>query len=260
MASSCLMGQNGPYASLAGFGTMAAAVSGWFHITGWPDRPPCGPFSAYTDYVAPRFLLAGVLAALEWRRQTGQGQYIDLSQAEASLQLLAPALLDYTVNGRVMERMGNDDAVFAPHGIYPSAGDDQWVAVAVTSDDEWRALCRVLGRQDLEPLTAAERRAQPALAVMERLQALGVPAHQVQNTREAFEDPQLRHRGHFVEVPHGATGRTWVEGCRFRFSRTPARVERGAPTIGEHSWQILTELLGYDDDRAAELAAQGVFE
>ena len=85
-------------------------------------------------------------------------------------------------------------------------------------------------------------------------------AHQVQNTVEAFADPQLRHRGHFVEVPHSAMGTTWVEGSRLRFSRTPAVVDRGAPTIGEHSWQVLTELLGYDPERAAELAVLGAVE
>jgi crotonobetainyl-CoA:carnitine CoA-transferase CaiB-like acyl-CoA transferase len=95
---------------------------------------------------------------------------------------------------------------------------------------------------------------------MARLQRRDVPAHQVQNTVEAFADPQLAHRGHFVSVPHAAMGHTWVEGCRLRFSRTPAVTERGAPTIGEHSWQVLTELLGYVPERAAELAVAGAFE
>jgi benzylsuccinate CoA-transferase BbsF subunit len=278
MSSSCLMGHYGPQAPLAGFGTMAAAVSGWFNLTGWPDRPPCGPFSAYTDYVSPRFLLVAVLAALEHRRRTGEGQYIDVSQAEASLQLMGPAVLDWTVNGRVMARQGNDDARFAPHGIYPSLGHDAWVAVAVTDDTTWRALCGVLGRVDLADLAdlSGEERldrrrqldevvsawtaARPAADAMAALQGVGVAAHQVQNTVEAFHDPQLRHRGHFVEVPHAAMGTTWVEGNRMRFSRTPARVERGAPTIGEHSWQVLTELLGYDAERAADLAVLGAVE
>lgn len=275
MTSSCLMGHYGPQCGLAGFGTMAAAVSGWFSVTGWPDRLPCGPFGAYTDYVAPRFLLVATLAALEHRRRTGEGCYVDLSQAEASAHLLAPAVLDYTVNGRVMDRVGNDDRVFAPHGVYPAAGDDRWVAIAVTDDGAWRALCSELDRSDLAGLSAVERRArrreldevvaawtagQDAAAAMQRLQAVGVAAHQVQNTVEAFEDPQLGHRGHFVEVPHSAMGTTWVEAGRLRFSRTPTVVDRGAPTIGEHSWQVLTELLGYDPDRAAELAVIGAVE
>ena len=275
MASSCLMGHVGPQASLAGFGTMAAAVSGWFHVTGWPDRPPCGPFGAYTDYVSPRFLLVSVLAALEHRRRTGQGQYIDLSQAEASLRLLAPAVLDYTANGRVFGRAGNDDPLFAPHGVYPAQGNDQWVAIAVTEDAQWQALCAEVGltdraglsvgerlaqRHELDELLAAWTSGQRADGLMERLQALGIPAHQVQNTVEAFDDPQLAHRGHFASVPHTVMGQTWVEGCRLRFSRTPAAVHHGAPTIGEHSWHILTDLLGYDPEQAAELAVAGAFE
>jgi crotonobetainyl-CoA:carnitine CoA-transferase CaiB-like acyl-CoA transferase len=99
MGSSCLMGGDGPQSSLAGFGTMAAAISGFFSITGWPDRQPCGPFMAYTDYVAPRFFVAALLGALEHRRRTGEGQYIDLSQAECSMQLLAPALLETALTG-----------------------------------------------------------------------------------------------------------------------------------------------------------------
>ena len=275
MSSSCLMGHYGPNASLAGYGTMAAAVSGWFHITGWPDRLPCGPFSAYTDYVSPRFLLCSLLAAVEHRRRTGEGQYIDLSQAEASLQLMAPAVLDYMVNGRIMERAGNDDTRFAPHGIYRAAGDDGWLAVAVTTDDEWRALCGVLGRSDLAGLSEAERRERrPELDEvvgawvagrspedgMTALQAVRVPSHQAQNYQEVWEDPQLRHRDHFVELPHGEMGMSWVENSRFRFSRTPVGPVTGAPTLGEHSWQVLTEILGYSDDQAGELAAAGVFE
>jgi len=96
--------------------------------------------------------------------------------------------------------------------------------------------------------------------MMARLQECGIPAHQVQNTVETFEDPQLQHRGHFVQVPHDAMGTTWVEGSRLRMSRTPAVIDRGSPTIGQHTWQVLTGVLGYDDDRAAELAAAGLFE
>ena len=275
MASSCLMGQTGPQRLLAGFGTMAAAISGFFHITGWPDREPCGPFMAYTDYVSPRFLFAAILAALEHRRRTGEGQYIDLSQAEATMQLQTPAILDYTVNGRVMERAGNDDLVFAPHGVYPVAGDDRWIAIAVTGDQAWKALCEQLGRDDLADLDSAARRdrrgeldelvaawtsERDGEATMAVLQAAGVAAHVVQNTAEAITDPQLAHRGHFVEVPHEAMGATVIEACRLHLSRTPPRVANGAPTLGQHTWDVLTEVLGYDDEKAAELVGRGIFE
>ncbi len=162
MLSTCLMGQTGPLASFAGFGNLAAAISGFFNITGWPDRSPAGPFGAYTDYVSPRFTAIAILAALEYRRRTGKGQYIDQSQAEASLHFLTPALLDYSVNGRTQFRAGNSDAEFAPHGIYPSKGEDRWVAIVCKTDDDFRALCEVMKHPELARdrrfKTAAQRR------------------------------------------------------------------------------------------------------
>ncbi|HLZ70383.1 MAG TPA: CoA transferase, partial [Dehalococcoidia bacterium] len=107
MLSTCLNGQDGPQSALAGFGTMGSALAGFGALTGWPDRAPTGPFGAYTDYVAPKFVATSLLAALDHRRRTGEGQYIDLSQVEAALHFLTPALLDYTVNGRITRRAGN---------------------------------------------------------------------------------------------------------------------------------------------------------
>ena len=269
MLSSCIMGQTGPYAELAGYGTMAAAISGFFEITGWPDRAPSGPFGAYTDYISPRYLIACLMAAVEHQRATGQGQYIDLSQGEASLQQLTPVLLDWTVNGRLMQRRANRDEVFAPHGVFRTIGDDDWVAVAVTDDDQWRTLCGLMGTSGIADLGSAERLARvdelEALVegwtsrltnnkVMELCQLGGVPAHRVQNTRECLSDPQLAHRSHFIEVGHPTQGTTWVENTRFGMSRSPADVTYGGPTWGEHTWEVLAEELGYEPDRIAELA------
>jgi crotonobetainyl-CoA:carnitine CoA-transferase CaiB-like acyl-CoA transferase len=279
MISTCLMGQTGPLAGFAGFGSLASAISGYHNMTGWPDRAPAGPFGAYTDTVAPRFMAIAVLAALEHRRRTGQGQYIDQSQAESALHFLAPALLDFTVNGRVQMRAGNSDAHQCPHGVYPTSGDDQWIAVAVTNDDQWRALCDAIGRADL----AADERngtvdgrlahrdeidAAVSAWTAERspaegeaaLQAQGVPASAVQGGRALYTDPQLHDRGHFVEVPHPEHERITVEGSRFRFSRTPAVVERSGPTLGGDNQFVLQELLGYSDDHIAELVAAGVLQ
>jgi crotonobetainyl-CoA:carnitine CoA-transferase CaiB-like acyl-CoA transferase len=273
MLSSCIMGQTGPWTSLAGFGTMAAAISGFFDITGWPDRAPSGPFGAYTDYISPRYLVSCVMAAVEHHRATGQGQYIDFSQGEASLQQLTPVLLDWTVNRRLWERRANRDPIYAPHGVFRSAGDDQWVAIAVTTDEQWRALCELMGasgvadldadaRQtrvdELEQLVESWTSARSNTEVMDACIAAGIPAHQVQNTNECFADPQLVHRNHFVEVEHATQGTTWVENTRMHFSRTPAVVTHGGPTWGEHNWEILTEELGYDPERIADLAVAEV--
>ena len=149
MLSTCLMGQSGPLSRIAGFGNMAAAISGFHNLTGWPDRKPAGPFGAYTDYVAPRFSAMALLGALDHHRRTGEGQYIDQSQAESALHFLTPAILDYTVNGRIESRAGNSDPRFAPHGVYPARGDDQWVAVVCTSDAQWRALASAMKRDSL---------------------------------------------------------------------------------------------------------------
>ncbi len=279
MLSTCLMGQSGPLTRFAGFGNLAAAISGFANITGWPDRPPAGPFGAYTDYVAPKFAAAAVLAALEHRRRTGMGQHIDLSQAEAALHFLGPALLDYTANGRVQERVGNRDREMAPHGVYPCAGDDRWVAIAVAGDDQWRALCEAMGRPQLAAdaryAGAAERlaRADELDAIVsewtqvrephdveEALQACDVAASAVQNSRELYCDLQLAFRGHFVDLPHDVVGTATVEGSRFRLSRTPARVERSGPTLGRDNEHVLKEILGYDEERIVDLITAGALE
>jgi len=276
MLSSCLMGQTGPLAKIAGFGNMAAAISGFHNLTGWPDRPPAGLFGAYTDYVAPRFTAMAILAALDHRRRTGQGQYIDQSQAECAIQFLGPAILDYSVNGRVDGRVGNSDAAFAPHGVYPAAGDDQWVAIVCRDDDEWRRLCAVMENENLasdsryacaagrlehrdaiDSSIAAWSRALDRGAIESRLQSHGVPAHQVQNSADARTDPQLAHRGHFVALDHPSLGKFTVEGPRAKLSRTPAVARRAAPALGQDNQHVLESILGYHETRISELAASG---
>jgi benzylsuccinate CoA-transferase BbsF subunit len=279
MLSTCLMGQTGPLAMFSGFGNLAGALCGYYSVTGWPDRPPVGPFGAYTDYFSPPCALTALLAALDHRRRTGEGQYVDFSQAEASLLGLAPALLDFEVNGRIAQAAGNDDADHAPHGVYPTAGDDTWVAIAVTGDDAWQQLCRAMGRADLaadaglasaEGRLAARRRLDaevaawtatlPARSVEEQLQAVGVAAHEVENSPEAVADAQLRHRGHFVTVEHCSGSAHVVDGPRARLSRTPGGPRRAGPGLNEHLFEVLNGLLGYSSDEVADLVALGIFQ
>ena len=122
MVSTCLMGQTGPARSLAGYGYHAAAIAGFYEVTGWPDRPPAGPFTAYTDIVAPHFLAATVAAAIDHHRRTGEGQYIEQSQMEAALNFLAPELLEHQLSGAVPRRVGNQDAGMAPARHLPRCG------------------------------------------------------------------------------------------------------------------------------------------
>ena len=279
MLSTCLMGQTEPRAKFAGFGNLAAAISGFFHPTGWPDRPPAGPFGAYTDYIAPWYNATAVMAALTHKHHTGEGQHIDLSQAEAALQFLGPSLLDYTVNGRIQGPAGNRDRNFAPHGVYPTRGQDRWIAIAVENDRQWQALCRVIGRpeladdaryasqsarlarhDELDELLADWTRQHDMLEAETRLQADQVPASALRSIRELYDDPQLQQRQHFVELSHPTHGTTTVEGSRFKFSRTPARVEGAAPTLGRENSYVLETLLGYSQERITELVAAGVLE
>ena len=274
MLSSCLMGQTGPRARVPGYGNMAAALAGFYDLTGWPDRSPAGPYLAYTDGVSPRFMLASLLGALEHRRRTGEGQYIDLSQAEAAIHLLAPAILEHEWNGRVWHRMGNRDLELCPHGVYPALGEDRWVAIACQSDAAWEALATVMElgalRSDPALATGAGRRGREdeldeALArwtetraegeIEAALIGAGVAAHVVQNSAECAADAQLRHRRHFVTVPHSAVGDMVVENTRSVLSRTPSRVARASPELGEHNVHVLQDILGYDDERMADVFA-----
>lgn len=274
MLSTCLMGQTGPLATFAGYGNLAAAMMGFFEYTGWPDRAPAGAYGAYTDYIAPKFNASAMLTALEHRRTSGIGQHIDLSQGEAALHFLAPAMLDALVNGRVTTRVGNEDDRFAPHGCYPCAGEDTWIAIAVEDDAAWGSLCELIPQLAGDPRFAevADRRAnadaldrligaftskQQAKALEAELQEHGIAAHQVQDGAACSADPQLAARGHFIEIGNDDE-RTLVESCRSKLSRTPARVLPGRPTLGRDSNEVLEEVLGYEGERIVELVIAGV--
>jgi benzylsuccinate CoA-transferase BbsF subunit len=275
--SSCLFGYDGPLAKVPGFGMMGAAAGGFYELTGWPDRMPAGPYLAYTDATSPRLTAALILAAVLWSRRTGRGTHLDFSQSEGGVHFLTPVVADLEVNGHHQTRRGNQDPAMAPHGVCPAGepGEDRWVAVACEDDRHWCALAALLGRTDLAGLGVAERlerrgeldglvaawtAGQDPVVLQERLQAVGVPAHQVQNSPECVADPQLLHRGHFVEILHPVYGHSWAEQYGFRLSRTPGVPRRAGPMWGEHNEEVLMGLLGYDADRLAELAIAGALE
>jgi crotonobetainyl-CoA:carnitine CoA-transferase CaiB-like acyl-CoA transferase len=280
MISSSITGQTGPTARLAGYGNVGAALSGYQAIVGWPDEPPIGPFGPYTDYVGPRFTLAVLLAALDHRRRTGEGCYIDISQVESGILFQSAELADYFAQGTIAARMGNADRQMAPHGVYPCQPDgsaERFVAIAVRDDADWQRLAAAIGRADLASedrlRTAPGRRAcqgelDAAIAewtrglraeqVQERLQAAGVPVHVSSSSRDFCTDPQLEHRGHLIRLPHPLHGTTTVEGPRYLLSETPGRVSRAAPTLGQDNEHVLTQILGYGHDRVRELQEAGI--
>ncbi len=282
MLSTCMQGQTGPRADYRGFGTLMASLAGFYEVTGWPDRDPSLVYGAYTDFVAQRFTTTALLAALDHRRRTGQGQHIDVAQFEAALQFLGPELLAYEVDGRLAARHGNRDADRCPHGVFgcrPEAGRPEgWVAIACEDDDQWAALVEALGSPSwatdpglahLEGRRAAEDRIEAELTawtapqtpsqVTARLQPR-VAVAPVQGVPELHEDPQLAHRGYWVPLDHPSYGRTPYSGLQALLSCTPGRLTGPAPRLGEHTWQVLTTIAGYGDDEVAALLADGVVE
>jgi crotonobetainyl-CoA:carnitine CoA-transferase CaiB-like acyl-CoA transferase len=276
MATTCLLGQTGPAARLAGYGYHAAAVSGFYEITGWDDRPPAGPFNAYTDTIAPRFLTSALLAALDHRRRTGQGMYIDQAQMESALHFLAPELLEVQLTGVSARRNGNHDPHRAPHDAYPCAGVDEWCAIAVETDEQWRSLRTVLGEPawamdpGLETL-AGRQAAQDAIdrelaaftarheprQLMLLLQDAGVPAGMVQRSSDHMEDPQLAHRSFFRRLEHPEMGEVPYEGHQFRIRGYDNGPRFPAPCLGEHTFEVLNEVLGLDVEEVSRLLASG---
>jgi benzylsuccinate CoA-transferase BbsF subunit len=224
------------------------------------------------------------VAALDHRDRTGQGQHLDVAQMEAMLNFTGTAVLDYSVNERTQVRAGNrlmggDEPETAPHAVFPTKGDDRWIAIAVFSDAEWQTLCRTLGRDDwisgddfatlparchnegaLNALIAGETRRYDARELMERLQAAGVTAGVVLDQEGLYADPQLAHRGHFVSMPHPVLGDFPAELFGARLESTPPRVQRPAPCLGEHNELVLRELLGYSTEDFDRLVAEGAVE
>jgi len=279
MVSTTQLGQWGPHCSFRGYGNQGAGVGGWGPTTGWPDRDPVAPFSAYTDFIAHRYVLIAILSALAYRRKTGKGQYIDNSQAECSLEFMAPAVLDYTVNGRVMSQQGNRDPYAAPHGAYRCRGDDRWCAIAVTSDKAWRAFVKAVGNppwteddrftaltgrkeneDELDRLVEAWTINYSPEEVTHTLQTTGIPAGTVQAAEDLFQDPQFKHRHQFRVLDHPEIGPHTYGSVGFRLSKTPGGPRRPAPCMGEHNEYVCTNMLGMPDKDFLKLMEEGVFE
>ena len=279
MVNTCLMGQSGPAAAFAGYGFHAGAVAGFYEVTGWPDLPPDGPWIAYTDAVAPRILAATVMAALDHRRRTGQGQLIDAGQMEMSLPFLAPEIINFNLSGRLVTRKGNRSDTAAPHEAYPCAGKDQWCAIAVESDEQWTGLRQAMGNpgwaRDTRFDSAAGRLGHQdeidrhisgwtsdyaPQEVMRLLQLEAVPAGVVQRSSDLMKDPQLIHRRFFRELEHPEVGRVLYTGHLFNIRGYDNGPRFGPPVLGQHNEQILKEILGMTDDDISEAVKAGALE
>ncbi len=272
MLRSSNQGQTGPLARQPGLGTHLNALAGFLHLTGWTDRSPAPPQIAYTDYTSQRFATAVLVAALDYRRRTGKGQLLDVSQLETGIQFLIPVILDQVVNNRETVRMGNICPYAAPHGAYRCQGDNRWCAVAVFTDDEWEAFCAAIGNppwtkdprfatikgrkdneEELNELVEEWTGEHGAEEVMVMMQAAGVSAGVVKSPKDIYQDPQLRHRNFFWVLDHEEIGPTSHLGQDSILSRTPAEGRRAAPRLGEHTEFVCKELLGMSEEEFVEL-------
>ena len=278
VVSASQQGHTGPHADYLGFGYNLQALSGINHLTGYPDGYPLGTSVNYPDFVLPMFVASIIMSALLYRRRTGKGQHIDLSQYQAIASVLGPTLMDCMTNGRSQTRTGGRSATAAPHGVYRCQGDDRWCVIAVSTDDEWDALCRVMGRpawtlearfqtltgrlqhvETLDRLLGEWTAQHTPEDIMHRLQNAGVAAGVVQNAQDLLEhDPQLRHRGHYRLLHHPVTGATLYMGPAFTLSDTPATL-RPAPCLGQHNAEVYGQLLGMSDADIAQYTEEQVF-
>ncbi len=273
-------GSWGPYTNLPAFGMVLVPIAGLPNFIGWPggDPLPVG-VSAYTDCISPRFAAAALIAALDYRKRTGKGQLLDLSQYETAISFIMPGVLEYISSGKEPERIGNSSPNAAPHGVYRCLGDDRWCTIAVTSDAEWFNLCREMGKPEYatDPrfVTIIDRKKNKAELneiinawtaqltpeeVMNRLQAVGVPAGVVSNTVDVLNDPQLRQRNLFWPMHHDEMGMFTHLGQSFQLSKTPAQAFSPSPLLGEHTEYVCTKILGMSDDELVSLMQEGVFE
>jgi len=275
MLSTCLLGQDGPRATYGGYGQHGAALSGLHSITGWPDRMPCGPHGPYTDVITPRYGVSTLAAAIWERRRSGLGQHIDLSQVEGAIQFIAPLMLDELWHERTAEAVGLGSDRACPHGVYATAGTERFIAIAVESAEQWRALLEVApldvfagaafeelsARQsvagEIESRLAEWVRGQDAFVLEGRLASAGVPASVVQRMSDLHRDPQLASRGFFVPLEHSVMGRVPYDGLTTKFSAKRVALHRAGPALGEHTAMVMQELLGMSDEEVAGYAAAG---
>ena len=281
MISTCLNGATGPHRFYPGFGGQGSALSGFNHLTGWPDREPVGPYGTITDSLSPRFSALLLSSALFHRRRTGQGQHIDLSQVEGGITCLSETMITQAANGETVGRIGNRSRHTAPHGVFrcrdAADGRERWIAIAVHDDADWHRLVDVMGSPawatDDGLATTAHRlarvgevechvdgwtRTQDARPLAERLQAAGIDAAPVLDLGDVHDDPQLAHRRQFREVDHPVLGRHPAEMCAITYGDTPGDIRTPAPKLGEHTTHVLRDLLGMSADEYAALDAKGV--
>jgi benzylsuccinate CoA-transferase BbsF subunit len=275
----CGYGHTGPAASHPGFGQTVTSLTGFYAITGWPDRPAVPISSFYTDHLAPLCGALSLITAIDYQRRTGKGQYIDQSQVETGINYLSPVVLDYAVNKRELKLTGNSSRYAAPHGAYPCKGQDRWVAIAVFNDDEWNGFCKVLGNPDwtkdsrfttldnrvknseeLDKLVGVWTIKFTTEQVMAMMQDAGVAAGVVATAEDSEKDPQLKEYDFFRELEHPYLGKqNFYHPPAFTLSKATAEMHR--PTLlGEYTEYVCTDILKIPKSEFDRMMKEGVFD
>ena len=280
MVSSTGYGFYGPWSNFGATGPATEGAAGLAYQTGYLGGGPVMAEIPYTDYTSGEHTVFAVMAALMHRLRTGQGQFVDISQTQATSSTIPEVLMDFSANGRSGHRIGNQDIVMSPHGCYPCRGDDRWITIAVATDEEWQAVCRVLGqngwaadprfedslsrwknRDELDALIGTATSTWDAHELMHALQKDGVAAGAVLDSKDLLFDPHLGQRNFYEVVTHHEStgipplpyaGRPW------KLSKTPAVNSQPAPLMGEHNNLVLSGLLGKTAEEMAELEEAGI--
>lgn len=277
MVSMPAFGMTGPYRDVIGFGNTIEPVAGLTALTGYPGELPHPAGMITGDMLAGLHAAGSLMVALWHRLETGEGQYIDLSQAEAATCTIGEVLLDYGMNRTHPVRLGNRHAQMAPHGCYRCKGNDRWVTIAIASDSEWEAFCGIMGNPSWtkDPCFVDQKSryhhqdaldehinqwtgTQDHYEVMHILQKAGIACGPVLDGQEILDDPHLKARDFFVTISHPETGTRTHAKSPIRLSDTPARYSKPAPCLGEHNVKILRDLLGYSDTDIQRLKEKGV--
>jgi crotonobetainyl-CoA:carnitine CoA-transferase CaiB-like acyl-CoA transferase len=279
MLSMSAMGQGGPWKDYVAFAPTLHALSGLTHLTSFEKDAPIGIGYAYADIVAGLYAAFAVLAALEYRDRTGQGQYIDLSEYEAICTLMGPSLLDASLSNKEILPEGNcpDYIAAAPYGCYPCLGTDRWCVIAVFNEEQWQSFCHVLGhpdwikegrfttvakrkenRKELDDLLTQWTTQHTAEEVVDLLQGAGISSGVVQNAEDVSGDPQLTAREFFVQLEHPVLGKTISSRSAIRFEVDSTVGWKAAPLLGEDNRYVFLELLGLTESDFSSYAEKGI--
>lgn len=272
------VGGDSPWRPLRTLGNLLKAAAGMNFQMGYPHQPPRGMGVAYPDFTSPHVGVTAILAALRACEETGEGREIELSQLSATVALLGAQWMQFDQVGEDLPRIGNRDPNMCPHGVFPATGDDQWVAIAMESDDQWPALATLIGREDwsqrdgLQTLAGRKSREDEIEAAIsewtsklskwdaaEQMQAAGIAANAVEDLRDMMDvDEHFRDHYQQVEQPSHPGFGIWIDGAPWEFAHLAPRILERSPMLGEHNEEILGGLLGKSQDEIAELVAAGV--